>query len=69
MRVNRIKRYSIDVLRNGEWNCIYVSDEPMGDCKVIKFQRNYKADKIRLKVLEASDFPSIYEFNVISCED
>lgn len=68
VRVNRIKRYRIDILRNGEWECIYASDEPMGDCKVVKFQRNYTADKIRLKVLDASDFPSIYEFNVISCE-
>ena len=37
----------------------------MGDCKQIHFPRNYMTSKLRFKVLRASDFPSIWEFNVI----
>ncbi len=64
-RVNRIERYTIDIFNGEEWESIYVSSEPMGDCKVIRFPYDYKAEKIRLNVLSARDFPSIYEFNVI----
>ena len=66
-RINRIESYKIDRLTlDGEWETIYVSDEPMGDCKTIRFPYPYKASKLRLQVLKARDFPSIYEFNVIA---
>ena len=65
-RKNRIQRYTIDVERKGEWETVYVGDQPMNDCKVIKFAAPVKADKIRLKVLAATEIPSIYEFRVIS---
>lgn len=64
-RVNRIQQYSIDIWRNGKWLPIYCSDEPMGDCKVINFPKNYSTSQIRLKVLQATAAPAIYEFNVI----
>lgn len=63
-RVNRIQSYRIDIWKDGDWECVYVSDEPMGDCKVIRFPYIYQTDKIRLKVLNASLPPSIDEIYV-----
>lgn len=61
-RANRIRRYSIDIATpDGDWESIYVSDEPMGDCKVIEFPRHYSTGRVRLNVLDASDHPSIHE--------
>lgn len=65
IRTSRIQKYQIEILEKGEWTCIYYSDEPMNDCKVIRFPKSYKTQSIRLKVLEATAPPSIYEFNVI----
>lgn len=64
-RVNRIQNYNIEIWRNNRWECIYVSDEVMGDCKVIKFPRSYQTSKIRLNVTRATAPPALYEFNVI----
>ena len=64
-RTNRIRRYAIDILQNGGWTTVYYDDEPMGDCKVVRFPRPLSAEKIRLRVLEATAPPSIYEFNVL----
>lgn len=65
-RKNRIQSYRIEIWENNEWKSIYVSDEPMGDCKVIKFPCAYKTSSVRLNVLKASAPPAIYEFNVIN---
>jgi alpha-L-fucosidase len=64
-RSNRIQQYSIDIWENGQWTTIYTDDQPMNDCKVVRFPRYYQTAKIRLNVLKASAPPSIYEFNVI----
>lgn len=64
-RTNRIQAYEIDIYKNNEWTTVYVSEESMGDCKVIRFPHSYQASQIRLKVLKASAPASIYEFNVI----
>lgn len=64
IRVNRITHYTIDAFRNGEWNTIYSSDEPMGDCKVVTFDKPQRAEKLRLNVRGATAPPSIYEFSV-----
>lgn len=64
-RVNRIQDYQIDIMEAGEWKTIYRSDEPMGDCKVIRFPYSYRTSQIRLNILKATAAPSIYEFNVI----
>lgn len=66
VRTNRIQAYSIDILRGNEWTTIYYSDEPMGDCKVIRFPKSYYASQIRLRVEKAIAPPAIYEFNVIN---
>lgn len=66
-RTNRIQAYRISILNDGEWKLIYVGDEPMGDCKVIKFPHAYQAEQIRLDILQASAPPRIYEFHVIQC--
>ena len=66
IRVSRIQQYSVDIMQNGQWTTIYLSDEPMGDCKVIKLPLSYNASKLRLKVLKATAPPSIYELNVIN---
>lgn len=64
-RTNRIQSYSIDMFQNGEWTIIHHSDKPMGDCLSLRLPHPYKADKIRLNVISATDFPSIYEFSLI----
>lgn len=65
VRVNRIQEYSISILQQGEWKMIYVDNQPMGDCKVIRFPEPYQASKIRLEITKAIAPPSINEFNVI----
>lgn len=64
-RFNRIQEYRVEIFKDGQWLPIYVSDVPMGDCKVIHLPVNYRASKIRLNVVKATAPPSIYEFNVI----
>ena len=64
-RTNRIQSYKIDILENNIWKTIYIGDEPMGDCKVIKFPYTYQTSKLRFNVLESIAHPSIIEFNVI----
>ena len=66
IRVPRIKKYSIDIWQKNEWQTIYLSDEHIGDCKVIKFPTRYKTNRLRFNVLEATAPPSIYELNVIN---
>ncbi|MGN1236176.1 MAG: alpha-L-fucosidase [Bacteroidaceae bacterium] len=65
VRINRIKRYAVDIWRNDEWVTIYYSDQPMGDCKVITFPQDYHTSQLRLRVLESTAPPAIYELNVI----
>jgi len=65
-RINRIQLYRIEILNDNRWETIYVSDEPMNDCKVIRFPRHYQTSKLRLNILKASAPPSIYELNVIN---
>ena len=67
-RTNRIQSYRIEAFMDGEWMPLYVSDEPMGDCKVIRFPQRYRARAVRLKVTRAAAPPSIYEFNVINMD-
>lgn len=64
-RKNRIQAYRVEIMQEGKWIPIYVSDEPMGDCKIIRFPCSYRTSNIRLKVTRAVAPPSIYEFNVI----
>ncbi len=63
-RINRIQLYTIDIWVDSDWKTIYVGDEPMQDCKVIRFPKDYQTSKIRLSIMKASAPPSIYEFNV-----
>ena len=64
-RVNRIKEYEIDIMKDGNWEAIYVSDEPMGDCKVIRLPQSYQTSSLRLKVRDSSDCPSINELLIV----
>ncbi|MDH7460504.1 alpha-L-fucosidase [Chitinophagaceae bacterium 26-R-25] len=65
IRKPRILQYSIDILRDGQWQTIYLGDEPMSDCKVIRFPHNYSTSKLRFKILKATGRPSINEICVI----
>ena len=67
-RANRITSYTIDAYNNGAWETIYVSTEPMGDCKVINFAEPQRAEKLKLNILSATAPPSIYEFSVYGVE-
>lgn len=67
-RANRITDYSIDALNDGKWETIYLSSDPMGDCKVINFAEPQKAEKLRLNVKSATAPPSIYEFSVYAAD-
>jgi len=66
VRIPRIQQYSIDILQDGQWQTIFLSDEPMGDCKVVKLAVSYKTGKLRFRVLKATAPPSIYELSVIA---
>lgn len=66
VRISRIQQYSIEIMQLGKWHTIFLSDELMGDCKVIRFPSSYRADKLRLTVLKATAPPSIYELSVIN---
>ena len=65
-RKNRIQKYFIEVKTERGWEIIYVGDEPMGDCKVIRFAYPYTTDAVRLRVTESTAPPSIYEFECIA---
>ena len=54
-----------EILENNQWKCIYVSDELMGDCKVIHFPKSYQTSKLRLNITRSIAPPAIYEINVI----
>ena len=64
-RTNRIRQYTVDVQQDGEWRTVYYGDAPMGDCKSIRLPQSVTARQVRLRVLEATAPPSVYEFNVI----
>ena len=66
IRTNRILSYRIDIWKDRQWVPIYMSDQVMGDCKVINFPHHYATSKVRFKVLKATAPPSLYEFNVIN---
>lgn len=68
-RTNRIQAYSIEILQDGEWNTIHISDNPIGDCLSLKLPHPYRAEKVRLNVISASDYPSIYEFSLINTQE
>ncbi|MBN8865641.1 MAG: alpha-L-fucosidase [Sphingobacteriales bacterium] len=68
-RIPRIQAYSLAVYNNKEWKTIYVSDEPIGDCRVIRFPRSYQGERLRLSVTRASAPPSIYEWNVYHAKE
>lgn len=65
IRSNRIQEYNIAIFHQNEWRTIYLDNESMEDCKVIRFPQSYRASKIRLEVTKALAPPSIKEFNVI----
>lgn len=65
LRTNRIESYCIDIWKNNSWITIYKSDDPMGDCKVIKFPYAYRTSKLKLRVLKATAPPSIAELHII----
>jgi len=66
VRVSRIQKYTIDIMQEGRWKTIFLSDEQMGDCKVIRFPACYSAERLRFTVLKATAPPSIYELSVIN---
>ncbi|MDF2191437.1 alpha-L-fucosidase [Paraflavitalea sp. CAU 1676] len=65
VRLPRIQEYSVDAWLNGQWQTVYLGQEPMGDCKVIRLVRSYRSSKLRLRITKASAPPSIYEIHVI----
>lgn len=65
IRVPRIQQYSIAIFKDGNWQTIYLGDEPMGDCKVINLPVHYTTGKLRFSVLKAAAHPSLYELSVI----
>jgi alpha-L-fucosidase len=66
IRTGRIEEYSIDILKDGKWQTIYLGTEPMGDCKVIRLSRSYQTKKLRLKIIKATAPPSLFELSVIN---
>ncbi len=69
VREPRIKAYTVDIWHNNEWQTIYLSDQTIGDCKVIRLPKKYKTNKLRLNITKATEPPSIYEICVIDTPD
>lgn len=69
VRIPRIQEYSIEIWQSGAWKMIYLSDTPIGDCKVIRFPFKYQTNMLRLNVLKATSAPSIYELSVININE
>ena len=66
IRTGRIQQYTLDIWQDGQWIPIYVGDETIGDCKVIRLPHSYQSPRVRLCVLRATLPPSIYELLVIN---
>jgi len=66
VRKPRIQQYSVDIMHEGRWQTIWLGDEPMGDCKVLRFPHSYKTNRLRFTILKASAPPSLYEICVIN---
>ena len=37
--------YQIDIWKQGQWLTVYMSDQPMRDCKVIRFPQYYQTSR------------------------
>ncbi|WP_341837384.1 alpha-L-fucosidase [Chitinophaga pollutisoli] len=68
IRLPRIQEYAVDIRQNGRWETIFLGNEPMGDCKVIRLPRRYKTDALRFRVIKSTNLPSIYEISVIDMD-
>ncbi|GAO42791.1 crotonobetainyl-CoA--carnitine CoA-transferase [Flavihumibacter petaseus] len=66
IRVPRIQEYAVDIEVNGGWETIFLGDQPMGDCKVIRLPRSYATGKLRFRVIRTNGTPSINEICVIN---
>ena len=59
MRQFRVGKFAIDALQAGEWKTIHTGTT-IGAAKVLRFDSKIKAEKLRLRVTEASAPPSIH---------
>jgi alpha-L-fucosidase len=63
IRIFKVKEYELQSFSNGIWDTFYTG-EIIGAAKIIKLPNEITADKIRLKILKASGFPSISHISV-----
>jgi alpha-L-fucosidase len=63
LRLFRIQEFSIDALQNGKWNTIHSGTE-IGAAKVLRFPQKILAEKLRMRITQASAPPSIHLITV-----
>ena len=59
----RVREFAIDALQDGAWKTIH-KGTTIGATKIVRWDTLQKADKLRLRILDASAPASIYQFGV-----
>ena len=62
-RAFRVRAFAVDALRENEWTKVY-EGAAIGAAKVIRLDRKVKADRLRLRITEASEPASLYLITV-----
>ncbi len=63
LRIFRIQEFAIDALQDGAWRTIHSGAE-IGAARVIRFDKQHRAEKLRLRITRASAPPSIHLITV-----
>ena len=62
-RIFRVQAFAIDALQNGEWKTIHEGKE-IGAARVIRFDRKLTAEKLKIRITQASAPPSLHLITV-----
>ncbi len=60
--MKRVRKFAIEYLQDGQWKPCY-RGEDLGDKLVARFEP-VTAQRVRLNLTEATDGPTIWEFNL-----
>ncbi|MDY7395399.1 alpha-L-fucosidase [Aureibaculum sp. 2210JD6-5] len=63
IRIFSVTEYELQNFDKGKWETFYVGDK-LGACKIIDLPMQMEAEKIRLKIVNGTDIPSISHFAV-----
>lgn len=63
LRIFRVQAFTVEALQNGVWKVIHTGQE-LGAAKILRFDRKITAEKLRLRITQASAPASIYLITV-----